>query len=516
MSQSGVFNLVLRDERFDNLFTASDYLRQRLDKIRDQRKKEGLKNVQPTVDDIKTSHLLYLRAIYKPYVAIASEYVKVKASGDAISGIGNAGGTLQFTFPSYGHFTSDMALHIRFAAVGSTTATTPSNSTPYFRYCAYPGIRMLKKVEFKSQQVVIDDYTPDDVNAYSKFFIREDQRKGWDRCMGQQDQRIASHFGNSYTYNISYNDGPQTPKLYQPEFDIFVPIQLSMCSDAAHALSNDLISNSQRELTCEIANIDDIIQAQIVDPNNPANLLKITLPFNKLSIDATLYVNNLFVNPEIHDIFASRIGFSLIRVHRRQTNSVQNSTDSYLLDQLKFPAEFIMLGFRSRQLALDFDRWHLMGTIPNRSYNNSLWVPAVIWNPTNNVPQLVARIAVDTVTLDNIISSIGVTAHGIDIFPQMPTTFFNSYLPIRYPNNTMVVSPTDTNAFLISFCLYPGKFNPSGYYNLSAGREMYLNYTLNAAAASAFTSNQYEMVLSMSALNFLMRKGDKLTLRYAI
>lgn len=32
----------------------------------------------------------------------------------------------------------------------------------------------------------------------------------------------------------------------------------------------------------------------------------------------SLYVNNIFTHPEIHDLYIKRIGFSLVRVHRRQ------------------------------------------------------------------------------------------------------------------------------------------------------------------------------------------------------
>jgi hypothetical protein len=77
------------------------------------------------------------------------------------------------------------------------------------------------------------------------------------------------------------------------------------------------------------------------------------------------------------------------------------------------------------------------------------------------------------------------------------------------------VSPSDTSSFLVNFCLYPGKFNPSGYYNLSAGREMYINYSLKPAAAD-IEGGDAEMVISMSALNFLIRKGDKISLRYSL
>src|SRR4051812_4860477 len=109
MSQAGVFNLVLRDERFDMFFTASDYLRKRLNVIRQKRQAAGEFNIQPTFVDIERSHILYVHAAYRPFVTVASEYSRVKPYGDGVASIGPSGGTLQFTFPIYGHFTSDMA-----------------------------------------------------------------------------------------------------------------------------------------------------------------------------------------------------------------------------------------------------------------------------------------------------------------------------------------------------------------------------------------------------------------------
>jgi hypothetical protein len=511
-----IFKIVLRDERFDRYFTASDFLRCRLDAIRLKRKAAGFDNVQPTFLDIEQSHSLFIHSAYRPYVSTASEYVRVKAAGDTVGGLGPGGGALHFTFPIHGHFTSDMVVHIRIGAIGSKTATAPSAATPYLRYCALPGVRMFRKVEMKSDSVLIDDYTPDDVIAHSKFFVHADQRVGWERCHGQQEPREALYYANGYTGRLKYHDGPQTPKLYQEGFDLYIPLQFWICRDSSQALLNDLIPNSQRTITCELAPLADIVQALLPAGGGAGTLMApADLPFTKVAIDADLYVNNLYVNPEIHDIFASRIGFSLIRVHRRQTIQLRSPSDAFLLDQLRFPAEYLMVGVRARSLAHDFDRWWMMGRPRVRDRHSSIIAPAMIWNDLIGIPQLVSREAVEVTTLDNVVDTIGVTAHGIDIFPQLPSAFYNAYLPIRYSESTMVAAPADTSAFLISFCLYPGKRNPSGYYNLSAGREMYINYQLKPEA-SEVEGGEFEMTISMSALNFLVRKGDRIALRYAL
>jgi hypothetical protein len=59
-----------------------------------------------------------------------------------------------------------------------------------------------------------------------------------------------------------------------------------------------------------------------------------------------LYINNIFVNPEIHDIFIKRIGFSLIRVHRQQTIRTNKASEQILLNNLKWPVETIYCGMR--------------------------------------------------------------------------------------------------------------------------------------------------------------------------
>lgn len=511
MSQPGVFRLVLRDERFDQFFTASDYLRNRLTQIRAKREAKGYRNPQPTFTDLERTHILYLRAVYRPYASVACEYIKVKPSGDAAS-LSLAGGTVEFTFPIYGHFTSDMAFHVRFRDVGTAApviSTNPAdNPSPRYRFCALPGIRMLPKTAFTSDETLIDDYTRDEVSFVDKFRIPADRRPAWERGLGQAEPRTAEYFNNNgFTGCLVYKDGLQTLKFLHPTQDLWIPLQLWMCGDAANALLNDLIPNTQRTITAQLAPLAEIVEC--VDQNSGE---VIPLPFDRLGMQIDLYVDNVFVNPEIHDLFATRVGFSLIRVHRRQTKALNTSTAQVLLDQLKYPAEYLYVGIRDRQNQFDFDHWHLYGRARARTNATALLSPAAIWNSALAMCQLVCRTAKETTTLDPIAQTLRITAHGIDLYPVLPISFFNDYLPQRYFEGTAVVAPTDTSALLVTFCLYPGQFNPSGYYNLSAGRELYLTYRADTVDAD----RPAELVVAMSALNFLIRKGDKCRLRYSL
>ncbi|MFA6165825.1 MAG: hypothetical protein WC700_04355 [Gemmatimonadaceae bacterium] len=527
-----MFNLVLRDERFDQHFTASDFLRHRLDAIREQRAAENatrerrglrpLSSVQPTFTEIQQSHLLFVQGAYRPYVATASEYSLVKASGDGATALGASGANLQFTFPIFGQFTSDIVLRVRFRAIGSADAAAaeaePTTAAPLLRYCAYPGLRLLRSVSFKSAETLIDDYTTDDAVAYSKFFVGPDHRLGWLRCHGQQVERQATYRANNFTGVFDFYDGPQTPKLYQEELELFIPLQFWFCRDASTALLNDMIPNTQRTITCDLAPLSQIVFAYVNNPDDAGELVSVPLPFSRLDMTAELYVNGLYVNPEVHDVYASRCGFSLFRAHRRAKFQLPSPSGFFQLDSLKFPAEFLLVGMRDRRILTDPDIWWLMGTPTVRTQSTALLVSAMIWNKTLEICQHVCREAREVSTLESFTDTFKVTAHGVDLYPTLPSGFFNAYLPTRYAESTLVYSPRDSSAFLVTFCLYPGVYNPSGYYNLSAGRELYINYALKPASvlSSDFQLGQTEMVISMSALNFLVRRGDTLSLQYAL
>lgn len=500
MAQSGIFRHVLQDERFDNIFTASKLLHERLSNIRQQRSNAGFSNPRATFAELSESHIMYLHAVYRPYVNSVSEYVCIHPSGDAAS-LSDTGGNVEFTFPVYGHFTSDMVVRFRFNTIG------PSNGLLY-RYCAYPGIRLLQKVAFRSDETLIDDYTSDDVIFTNQFQIPADRRVAWDRGMGQSQSKSALFYNsNAFSEERLYRDGLQTPKITHFAHELWIPLQFWMCGDASNALLNDLIPNSQRTILLELAPLSKIIQA--IDESTG---FVVPLPIDEVGIQIELYVNNIFVSPDVHDLFASRMGFSLIRVHRRQKKMLTSSDGSVALDQLKFPAEYLFIGFRDLGHAYDFDQWHLFGQRQWRTPDDALSAALAFWNSSVSMYQIAAREGVAISSLEPIIRSMKLTAHGIDLWPQMSTEFFSSYAPQRYFNQTALIAAADRCAYFLSFCLYPGLYNPSGYYNLSAGRELYLSYK----GSNVSPKRPAELIVSMSALNFLVRRGDKVSLRYAV
>jgi hypothetical protein len=537
MSKGSIFTLIARDERFDKFFTASDYLRERLDAIRIIRAEKGLPNLQPTFADIERTHIIHVRSTYKPFVSVGSEYSRVKPYGDGASHLGESGGSVQFRFPIHGHFTNDMALHIRIGPIGTknpvllppgdvqAAQTAPADSplasglSLRYAYCSYPGIRLIERAQFVSAETLVSEYTRDDVVMFSKFFVLNNYYLEFDRCMGQQQLRRAEFFNsNGFTQSMDFFDGAQTPKFYQDTLDMWVPLQFDFCREPARALLNDLISNTQRVINIELAPLRSILQAysQLGDPDQLGGGDIVPLPFSRLKIEMELYVNNLYVNPEIHDVFSSRLGFQLMRMWRNQTVGLQSPKDSILLDQLKFPLEYMIAGIRDKANAVSFDDWYLMGREKKRANSNQLFFPAVVWNPNvlpSGMPELVVRTGIEVTTFEPIVRTLGVTAHGIQLYPEVPIVLYSAYLPMRYiGTNTLLASPEDTSCFFIPFCLFPGQKDLSGYYNLSTARELRITYS----GGEISPDTPAELFVTASLVNFISRKGDTLALRYSV
>jgi hypothetical protein len=162
--------------------------------------------------------------------------------------------------------------------------------------------------------------------------------------------------------SVSLLNGPQTAKEIQPTLDLWTPLIFWFNRDSRLAIPSISIPYGQRFIDITVADQNEIVYQA------PGNTFKrvvyeqwtatATFAAGISSISSTglqnyrrtvhteavlptgatlnaqvinkmdLYINNIFVNPEIHDIYIKRIGFSLIRVHRFQTETV--SADGHL------------------------------------------------------------------------------------------------------------------------------------------------------------------------------------------
>jgi hypothetical protein len=576
MATAGIFTLITNDGKQDRMLMATELLKRRLKSVKQARAAAGLKDTTPTLLDIERTHVLFMNAHFKPFAAIGFEYHRVNPD----SGGATLGAEVRFSIPQFGDFFNDMALYVKFNKAEYTPVSAAPNQD-VFRYCDYPGERLLQKVKFDVNGNPLDEYTSDVYNFHRQFNVQPNKRVAWDRLVGQETPREAYLAQQSLVQptsrvKVEYCDGYQTPKAEHDALVVMVPLLFWFNKDPRLAVPSVSIPYGQRFLNITLAKSTDLIEKSTpagADGGDTGTVPVLTVA------ECALFINNIFVNPEIHDIFIKRIGFTLIRVHRLQTTRVKDDNANILLNNMKWPIECMFVAIKPVVNTTSLQSWHKFSTI------------------TDSIVDVdgVASCAIDTVAQDQIaaflavanvagtaaaqfaayaalarttaaaaalyslasavvaeagstsvevhaavqsaaagayhthpvkdgecaqvlvskesptVNRLSITAHGIDIYKEMPGTFFNSYTPYTYGGHN-VSSPEDPGAHMITFCLYPGSYQPSGHVNVSRAREFYLKYWSEGVVTSA---DPADLIIVASAINFLLISDGSAVLRYS-
>jgi hypothetical protein len=465
----------------------------------------------------------------------------------------------------------------------------------FVRYCEYPGQRLFKAVKFEVNGNPLDEYRAETYLFHQKYHVGPHKLTGWKRLVGQEvpidavSEKLAI-FGSSNWGSAAVNlsdqnggnaagspelslvtarrltrvlDGPQTPKFEQPAQDWWIPLLFWFNKDARLSIASVAIPYGQRFITIELEAQNRIVFTA------PGNLfLKLTTELqysnhatkgtaaalqvynvkkyvtltptlaNGSSVITTqsirnmeLYINNIFVNPEIHDIYIKRIGFSLIRVHRYQNNRVNLATADTHLNNLKWPVETMYVGVRpawnvDAANVNQYRDWHHLSYLEDNVIDitshadgdvmindgdafNAPLVGAVAYTHKKFSSQELSERLVYANELPTI-DSLLLQAHGIAIFNDFKAAFFRDYTPYTY-GGTNIQTPEDTGAMMLNFCLYPGTYQPSGHMNLSRAREFYLQYKSSFVDAQ----NPADLIVDARAINFILISDGSAVLRYS-
>jgi len=225
-----------------------------------------------------------------------------------------------------------------------------------------------------------------------------------------------------------------------------------------------------------------------------------------------------------HDIYIKRIGFSLIRVYRFQTQREAVSTDNVLLSQLKWPIEYMFVALRpaynissaNPNQYRDWDRFTLLtdqiADVAQKGYSQVVIDDTVAWNAgTGKTKQAFSQVTGDHITFTNSLETIDtlqLQAHGINIYQVYKSAFFRDYQSFTF-GGVNIVTPEDRGALMMNFCLYPGTYQPSGHINVSRAREFYLQFVSSYCGSAT----QCDLLVLAIALNFLLISDGSAVLR---
>jgi len=407
MSTGGIFKLITNSGIQDKLLMATDYLNERVkhmtrkNMIRLANKKDDLtysndldSSWLPDINEISKSHMIFINGAYKPFVASGFEYNKCPARG-----LLNLGGDVVFTIPVFGDFVNDCVVHVKL------TSLSAKNSLDRVRYVSLLGHRLFKNVAFKINASPLDYYDSDDYNAYYEFHVPPEKRIGWMRNMGQEIPEKATLTADptfdmfkEYRY---FGDGNQTFKQTHESIELWIPL-LFWFKDIKNSLPNMMIPYGQTDITVSLSEAADIIG--FADYGGGGEYTAPTIS----TMD--LYMNNIFLQPEIVNIFTCKFGFSLIRVHGHHKEVLNVASKSVLLSQLKWPTETLYVAFKPHSNYLLSQYWHKNAQLTL----NNIKVPVVAKNNTSVTLTIGSGVTNSTISSVSVVYVSGAPLIAID------------------------------------------------------------------------------------------------------
>ena len=596
MATGGIFTIITNDGKQDRMLMATALLHDRLRQIRQLKSGD-----EPTLLDIEKTHVLFTNAHFKPFAAIGFEYNRVRPSAGSVK----LGSRVQFSIPQFGDFFHDIACHVVLSQPTITNTAVADSDKPLMRWCNFPGERLLAKVQQEVNGNPLDEYTYHATNMHREFRVAPNKLLSWNRCVGQevaergwvkQPNGVASGVAPadvSHRVQANVDNGNQTPTGQKvSDLELFIPLLFWYNKDVRLAVPSVAIPYGQRFINLDLASPDDLVGLY---PRGAGTWAAAGGSLSEPDVKTIeLYINNIFVNPEIHKIYIKRIGFSLIRVHRQQLYHAVKASDEVLLSQMKWPIEYLYVGMKMRDYHASssqaakwehLDKWQTFNEVSNVSYNtnenaasNAVFTDADgvatlgVAAPVAGVSALTgtatckvdvnvgdtllvngAYYVVETgaaagvvVTAVNVyaaaavvasaaisdaallvvaarnlsveaqrctptMSSLSVKAHGITLYDDFQSKFFNAYTTYHFggPN---INAPEDCGLLFVPFCLYPGTYQPSGHINVSRAREFYINYHSDVVGAGG---KEGTLVVIASAINFLLISDGSAVLRYS-
>ncbi len=451
--------------------------------------------------------------------------------------------------------------------------------------CEFPGNRLFKEVKFEVNESVLDKYDDTCSMMVQKYCVPPNKKVGYYKMHGQElptecwsapspsislrnsedgfqilpanrpsilnaPTDVANPyavFPTSARYLRQVLNGPQTPKVEQPALELLHKLHFWFNNDVRLAIPSVSIPYGQRYITASIAPKEQIYYEypgcyveQLITSTAVNNAGELTagnsvakyFPYMNPSTsgvdvsitDLELYINNIFVNPEVHDIYIRRIGFSLIRVHLYTSLTTTDADNGEkMLNQLKWPVEYIMCGIRpkwniSASNSYAWRDWHRLTKVDTGvMYNQRVTVPYVTTTAggqgeVDAVYELAKHPMVDDKFVVEVptVSTLKVVAHGVTLYDEYNTSFHNVYLPYHY-GGANLNTPEDSGVFFINFCLYPGTYQPSGHFNISRARE----FSLQWKTPYVTSAHPGDLIVVASAINFLLISDGSAVLRFS-
>lgn len=357
-------------------------------------------------------------------------------------------------------------------------------------YCDFPGERVIKSVAFQVNGNPLDDYTVWNYVFDRQFRLKADKREGYFRNVGQELplQGKSVPIGDGLRYGTQIFNGLQTPAQQQKPWEMWQKLLFWFNEDFNNALPSAAIPFGQRYIVVQLEQAANLLYRApavhsivkvtnrfvpglnfILNGDGTYNLSGGALPVNNTWYEyqylpvytngtinyptittMSLYANNLFTHPMIHDLYIKRIGFSLVRVHKNQQQTINKSDNDMLMNQFKYPVEQIYVGvvpdvnLNGQWQATD---WCQFAQVNHMFTKNGIYL-------TTEANKLFDNTVHHWFKRSPSIDAMEVTAHGMQLYQKLSQSFYSSYEPMAFGDHTLV-TPSDDGCMLINFSMFP-------------------------------------------------------------
>jgi hypothetical protein len=151
----------------------------------------------------------------------------------------------------------------------TASVTDPSN-VPAMRWCAWPGERLLKKVQQEVNGNPLDEYTVHATVAHRQYRVAPNKLTAWKRCVGQEEPEQgfirqanweqSGETVQSHRVAAAVHVGDQTPSAQKTtSLELFVPLLFWYNKDVRLAVPSVAIPYGQRFINIELASQTELV-----------------------------------------------------------------------------------------------------------------------------------------------------------------------------------------------------------------------------------------------------------------
>jgi hypothetical protein len=392
-------------------------------------------SIEKYKNDLSEHYMIPTLDIHKPSLRFVNNYIPISQKSSGLKFLTESESVFIYDLPKdIQYLLSDCVLCVKLPEL-----TAPSGY--FYAYTSWLGIKMVKKIELiyttgANEDTIIDSYNRNDVLFYSKCEITDNERKMYNRCIGQQElkQGEYSNRTSAFTGVMWYKDGLQTYKNTQPETYLWIPLIFNFCTDTKKIFAN--IANRQFRIRVTFAKTSDILF--LYDSTLVQQTLNDT--FSDLRITSKMYCNLIFTYPAYMNAIGKLMQKQIFTQRKTEVLPITTQTGIIKLNTTSLPIKKIYIAFQDPLLVNDINHWAMFGRT-TKSYvygdTNVLTHANFEWSDVAADYELTGYICKEScdASLNSILKTLKVLINDIPLYSNSENSFYNSYIPLKFIQN---------------------------------------------------------------------------------